>query len=670
MKIRYITLGAFCAIMALASSCGKYGFDFEDGYQKGDSTESPILTDTTMGKADKSLYHRARIYPGLVGDNVNRIKDTTLSMLMDREYVSPFQYKVSYTPPPIYSTGLYAPAGEVVRITVPQGVIGMTVQVGVHTDNITGKDAPRRDNIIYTRRELFPGNNYVMNLYGGTIWIINQNTSSTPVNLKFAGVVKANDFVLNRDNVNQWKKDVLANDVPWMDLIGERTAFSVPRSLILKFIQSGRADHIDEALRLWDKSYEQDYYNWMGLSPTGSDKKNRYPTLWERGVMDIHPSAGYAHSGNPWIMQEDEYWLDELTNPVTIKKGTSWGSYHEVGHNYQAGNSWSWTDLGETTNNIFIFNAARNRGETNRIDFHPALKTAIPNALAYAKSTGGKNFSSFPAGFGINEDNAAFARITPFLQIFDKVKGKNGESGWDFFPFIYSKARNENFTTALDQAKRDYFYRQLCEFSAVDYIRFFISWGIPVSASAKREMRNKYAPMTTAIWEYNPLTFSGGNAPLASKYYLPGTTFDFTSNVATATGESTGKFTAMTDGNPATYWHTCYSGCSVPTNLPVEIVINMKEVNAFKGVYIQNRQGNTYQPKVKVLVSRDNKNWTEMGTYTLAQASETAAQRNVLREFSFSEVVEAQYVKFVFPDKNLGGENHVALAELGVFYDI
>lgn len=85
-------------------------------------------------------------------------------------------------------------------------MIGMTVQVGVHTDNITGKDAPRRDNIIYTRRELFPGNNYVMNLYGGTIWIINQNTSSTPVNLKFAGVVKANDFVLDRDNVDQWKK--------------------------------------------------------------------------------------------------------------------------------------------------------------------------------------------------------------------------------------------------------------------------------------------------------------------------------------------------------------------------------------------------------------------------------------------------------------------------------
>ncbi|ULT28088.1 hypothetical protein KUH03_16690 [Sphingobacterium sp. E70] len=161
-------------MIALVSSCGKEGFDFKDGYQQGDETESPIMTDTTMGKADKSLYHRARIYPGLVGENVRRIQDTTLSLLIDREYISDFQYKVSYTPSPIYSTGLYAPAGENVRITVPAGVVGLTAQIGVHTDNITGKDAPRRDAIIYTRKELFPGNNYVGNLYGGTLWIISQ----------------------------------------------------------------------------------------------------------------------------------------------------------------------------------------------------------------------------------------------------------------------------------------------------------------------------------------------------------------------------------------------------------------------------------------------------------------------------------------------------------------
>lgn len=667
MNKRYIIIGLLTGIIALASSCGKEGFDFKDGYQKGEDTESPILTDTTMGKADKSLYHKARIYPGLVGETVKRIKDTTISLLMDKEYISAFKYKVSYVPPPIYSTGLYAPAGEVVRITVPAGVIGLTVQVGVHTDNLAGKDAPRRDNIIYTRKELFPGNNYVGNLYGGTIWIISSFQSPNPVDLKVAGAVKATDFVLGKMSVADWQKQVLANDVPWMDLIGKRTAFTVPRSLVVRFLQSGRMDHVDQALQLWDESYEKDYYNWMGLTPNAVNPINRYPSLWERGVMDIHPSAGYAHSGNPWIMQEDEYWLDELTNPTTIKKGTSWGSYHEVGHNYQAGDSWSWQDLGETTNNLFIFNAARNRGETNRTDFHPALKETIPLALAYAKSTGAKSFSNFPAGSGINEDNAAFARITPFLQIFDKVKGKKAESGWDFFPFIYTKARNENFTTALEQAKRDYFYRQLCEFSGLDYNRFFIAWGIPVSAAAKREIRNKYAPMTTAIWEYNPLTFTGGDTPLGSKYYLPSGTYEFTANVATA---SDAPINNMKDGNKDTFWHTCWSGCNIPTTSPVELVMNMKEMNAIKGVYIQNRINNTFQTKVIVYTSTDNKNWTEMGTYPLAQTGETTAQKAIVRELSFSKIVETQYVKLVFPDKNQSGESHVALAELGVFYDI
>ncbi|WP_286863030.1 MULTISPECIES: M60 family metallopeptidase [Sphingobacterium] len=669
MRKRYLVFGLFVGLMAFASSCSKYGIEFPDGYQSGDSTETALVTDTTMGKADRSLYHKARIYPGLVGENVTRIKDTTISMLMNRKYVSSYEFKVSVTPAPIYTTGLYAPAGEVIRITVPTGAVGMTVQIGVHTDNITGKDAPRRDPILFTRKELFPGTNYIKNLYGGTIWIINQKASATPVNIKVAGAVKTTDFILGKSTVADWKKQVLSQDVPWMDLIGERVAFSVPRSLVVKFIQSGKMDQVDEALRLWDDTYVKDYYNWMGLSADAADPKNRYPEFWERGVMDIHPSLGYAHSGSPWIMQEDEYWLDELTNPNTIKKGTSWGSYHEVGHNYQATWAWSWSDLGETTNNLFIFNAARNRGVTSRIDFAHALKTSIPAALKFAALTSAKNFSNFPEELGIDADDP-FARLTPFLQIFDKTKGKNGESGWDFFPYIYSKARNENFTSSLDQGKRDYFYRQLCNFTGKDFNRFFIAWGIPVSSSAKREMREKYPPMDRAIWEYNPLTFTGGEGVLQPRYFLPSGLFEFTANVATATNESTGKFSAMTDGDPNTYWHTCWSGCSIPTTLPVELTMNMKEVNVFKGFYYKNRANSTFATKVNVFISKDNKNWTDMGQYALASASQTTAQNAAMKEFTFSNLVEAQYVKFVFPDPNTGGDIHVAIAELGVFYDI
>lgn len=678
MNKRYIIIGLLTGIIALASSCGKEGFDFKDGYQKGEDTESPILTDTTMGKVDKSLYHRARIYPGLVGETVKRIQDTTISLLMDKEYISAFKYKVSYVPPPIYSTGLYAPAGEVVRITVPAGVIGLMVQVGVHTDNLAGKDAPRRDNIIFTRKELFPGNNYVGNLYGGKIWIFSQVNSSTPIDLKVAGAVKATDFVLGKMSVADWQKQVLANDVPWMDLIGKRTAFTVPRTLVTKFIQSGRMDHVDQALELWDESYEKDYYNWMGLTPNAVNPINRYPSLWERGVMDIHPSAGYAHSGNPWIMQEDEYWLDELTNPATIKKGTSWGSYHEVGHNYQAGDSWSWQDLGETTNNLFIFNAARNRGETNRTAFHPALATAIPNAIAYAKSTGTKSFSNFPAGSGLNEDNAPFARITPFLQIFDKVKGKNGESGWDFFPYIYTKARNENFSTSLEQAKRDYFYRQLCHFAGVDFNRFFNAWGIPVSSTAKREIRNAYAPMKTALWEYNPLTFTGGDNTLPSKYDIDRVSWVITaSSEYPAEGGGNGIVAALKDGKSNTFWMS-----NTTENPPHVITVDMADNVPIRGLYYQAREAGSNVPRsVRIEVSTDKVKWTMMDPEQLSNASSytynTALNSYAVlntdksrKEFVFNKVLEVRYLRFTFPDEtSWAGSKFVGVAEIGSFYD-
>ncbi|MNN75798.1 F5/8 type C domain protein [compost metagenome] len=98
--------------------------------------------------------------------------------------------------------------------------------------------------------------------------------------------------------------------------------------------------------------------------------------------------------------------------------------------------------------------------------------------------------------------------------------------------------------------------------------------------------------------------------------------------------------------------------------------MNMKEVNVFKGFYYKNRANATFATKVKVFISKDNKNWTDMGQYALGSSSQTTAQNAAMKEFAFSNLVEAQYVKFVFPDPNTGGAVHVAIAELGVFYDI
>ena len=49
------------AILAISCmlSCGKYGYNFQDGYQDGDENPSDINADTSKNSADKSMYRIA-----------------------------------------------------------------------------------------------------------------------------------------------------------------------------------------------------------------------------------------------------------------------------------------------------------------------------------------------------------------------------------------------------------------------------------------------------------------------------------------------------------------------------------------------------------------------------------------------------------------------------------
>ena len=656
---RLINLFILTILVSAMFSCEKYGHEFENGYQIGDTTGSD-LPDGPGNRADQSLYHRARVFPGLVGPSVHRAMDTTITMHMAFENYTAQQYKVQAVPLPIFSTGLYAPAGETISIEVPEGVIGLTVQVGAHQDNLSGLLARRRDPVIYTRVELFPGINYVKNLYGGIVWIRSNNSQDAPVNLTFSGVVRTADFVLGESTVDSWINDVTVHDVPWLELRGKRTIFTVPRTTVLRFIGQGRLRDIDQALAEWDLIYERDYYDWMGLEPNASDEIDNYPVLPERAVMDIHPVAGYAHSGMPWVMQLDDYWFDELTSLNTIREGRSWGSYHETGHNYQQTLAWSWSDLGETTNNLFIFNGGRNRGNTSIVGFHSALQNAFTTAMEYVTSNESKNFSNLSDWIGDGE--VPFFRLTPFLQIFNKVEGRNGESGWDFMPFIYTNARHMGRVNTLDQAKRDYFYRQLCEFTGLDFQRFFSAWGIPISAIARREMRQRYDPMDQAVWTYNPLTREGGDQAIGTKYDLNNSLFEYSSNMPVQEGDGIG-FAALNSGTYGDYFHSCWS-CNPPASLPTTITMDLGDLEAFKGLYYGNRNHAMTNKRMTIHYSVDNQTWIEIGDY-----DDLPDNRAVRNEIEFAELIEAQYVRVTFSENNRSGNPYVSLSELGLFYD-
>ena len=655
------------------SSCGKYGYDFEHGHKEGDKEPSIIVTDTTMSVADKSLYHRARLYPGLVGDNVKRIADTVVTFDMDYLYVTRKDLKASEVPEPIFSTGLYAPAGENIKIIVPAGVIGLTVQVGVHTDNLSGKDPLRRDPIIFTKKELSPGVNYVKNLYGGTIWILTNISRPQPVSLQFSGAVRSPDFILGQSNVQDWLKDVESTQVPWLEVRSERVIFSIPRNMVINY--KGDAAKVEGALTEWNEIYVKDFYDWMGLTPNATELKNRYPDLPERAVLDIQPSVGYAHNGNPWVAQADRHWFrmftdrDYILNPNNLPE-VSWGAFHELGHNYQQGGTWSWSGLGETTNNLFVWKAA-NRLNRLAIANHPAIPEAFEVGLEYAAKTTGKNIITDKE---TSTGSHPFVKILLFLQIYNKAVGKNGESGWDFMPYIYNQARNTNYSFSLDEAKRDFFYRTLCDFTGKDYQKFCRAWGIQISSLARREMAAKYAPLDKAIWTYDPLTNTGGEGAINPKEDIDVTEWTILSKSSeepSGEGANNGQAIRIIDGDSNTFWHSEWYQST--GQLPHTITFSLKANEIVKGFYLVPRTNSSGQrPKnIEIQVSIDNSNYTTLTDADLETGySFTMPNSADRKEFRLKQSREIRFVRIYFRENNHSGSSHHAVSEFGAFFDI
>lgn len=671
---RTIKILGFVFSLLLITACGKYGYDFVDGYQEGDMDPSPIETDTTMYVADKSLYHRARIYPGLVGENVRRITDTTITFDMDYVYVKSSDLKVNVTPPPIFSTGLYAPAGENIKITVPAGVVGLTAQIGVHMDNLTGKDPLRRDPIIYTRKELFPGVNYIKNLYGGTLWLLTNNSRSAPVALQFAGAVRSPDFILGESNVEDWLAEVEARQVPWLEVRSPRVIFSIPRNMVVNYRDD--ASKVQGALTEWNEIYEKDFYDWMGLDANTTDLRNRYPDLAERAVLDIQPSVGYAHNGNPWVAQADRHWFrmfvdrDYILNPENLGE-VSWGAFHELGHNYQQGGTWSWNGLGETTNNLFIWKAA-NRLNRLAIANHPSIPGAFEIGLEYAAKTGSKNIITDTE---TTTGSHPFVKILLFLQIYNKAVGANGESGWDFMPYIYKKARTTDFSFALDEAKRDFFYRALCEFTGRDYQRFCKAWGIQISALARREMSALYPPLEKAIWTYNPLDDTGGEDDLPTKFDLDRDDWTVVaSSVATGEGDLGGAAEFLLDGNTQSFWMS-----NVNNQPPHNVTFTMSFPEEVKGFYIMARQaGGNIPARIKIEVSTDGISYRQLtdadlkeGTRLLSSPLPNSGTERYGRiEFTLKNAEFYKSFRYVFEGTSQAGSHFVGVAEAGAFFDV
>lgn len=631
------------AVLALSlSACKKYGVAVPDGYDDASKNQATASIDTNMKVIDRSAYNAARIFPGLVDQSEPRVQNQKFTLDLNFEKQTTDNLRISVAPEPQFSTGYYAAPGELIKLVVPAGVNGLTAQIGAHTDNLTGKMPLLRDPIIINRQALYPGVNYLRNLYGGHIYIRASFAIPQPVEFTISGACVSPDFVLGEISDADWVAKVKASKVPWLEFRTKRVIFTMPKDKVMATFDSAEPiTNPTAVMTKWDEVFEFDFNGWMGLSDNASDIRDRSPQGAWRGVLDIQLSAGYGHSGFPFVGLNDISWFKTFTslNTVSTSIGT-WGSYHEFGHNCQQGRVWSWSTLGETTNNLFNFKVA-NRIGADYTKLHNAVTSGFPKAITYASSTATKNFDTDAA---INDP---FMRMTPFVQIFEKY-------GYGAMTHLYKQARYAQRLSNNDQDMHDFVYENLSDYTQTDLIPFFEAWGIVVSQQSQNKISAKNYPLLSKqLWTYNPLDKTGGTATIVPTRSI----------VSISSNQSNeGSPANMLDNNTATYWHSQYSPApNAAQTYPFTIVLSQGMRFNAKGMYFFPRNSGSQRVKnIEIFTSNDNINYVSRGTTQIPNAF-------ARYEFLFpGGPVTAKYYKIVLKDSWTANNKLAALAEIGV----
>jgi hypothetical protein len=634
-------------------SCKKYGYKFEDGFNKPSTATDESALDTAMSKVDRSLYSRARIFPGMVDAAEPRVKDAKFTLDLNFSKSDRFTLRISVAPLPQFSTGYYAPAGELIKLVVPSGVNGLSVLVGGHTDNLTGQVNLKRDPVIYTVKQLYPGENFVRNGYGGTIYIIGSFAIPQPVEFTITGAVKAPDFVLGKSNNAAWIAEVKASTVPWLEMRSNRVIFLIPRDFLIRNFNSSKPLTDPTALMTaWNDVFEKDFNAWMGLSDGAEDERDRSPQGPWREVLDIQPSVGYGHNGFPVVATMDNEWFNSVISIEQLLHGDNWGTYHEFGHNCQQGNIWSWSTLGETTNNLFSYKVANRNGTDFKL-LHGDWQNWTTPSLAYAAkepvdATGKRKDFNTDAEIASPADSHPFKRIIPFLQLFWKY-------GYDVMPYLYTNARHAQRYSTNDQDMQDFVYENVSTYAKVDLMPFFDYWGIRVSPQSGKKIGKLYPLLDKNIWTYNPMTKVGGTTA-----YTP---LRMTASSEELTGEGTtnGRAAALVDGNNATYWHSRWASAPVGT-MPYQLVLDIGAYQVVKGMYFIPRASAGQVPKDVEIFKSDTNNgsdWESIGTFQIGSAA------GVKNNYIFPQEVQSRYFRITIKN-NWPGNANASLAEVNI----
>jgi hypothetical protein len=368
------------------------------------------------------------------------------------------------------STGLYAAAGEVITVTLPEKYAdkGYAVRIGCHSDTLYHLDKWQRAPDITRSDTLGTGSTKTASAFGGLIYIEvpGRAKDDEPFTVAIQNAIAAPLFVLGQNDDMKWK-EIRQRPAPWAEMACDKLIISFPSEV-------GRlVNNPTELMTFWKKVVEaQD-----DVSNQTTERKRP-----ERIVADVQISAGYMHSGYPIMIPTSA--APEMVTFGKLKF-PGWGFYHEIGHNHQRGD-FTFDGTGEVTNNVIGMYCYHEVLKKDWLIGHPAITEEERKANVQKIKKSANKWQEWKS--------SPFLALTTYIQLMQ-------EFGWESWrKYLYS-FDDTAFGPAPkgDDERRDQFLVRYSKITNKNLGPFFDFWGIPVSSSAKAEVSKLEAWMPKGL---------------------------------------------------------------------------------------------------------------------------------------------------------------------------
>jgi len=351
-------------------------------------------------------------------------------------------------------TGIYVPAGTVVRVRTTNLPPGAHLRVGAHHDQ----------NWHHARWERFPrishtyplrdGRAEIAHPFGGLLYVEIERPVGVGASVVAENVLPAPLFRLGETTPEEWRR-VRSAPGPWAEIEGERIIVLVPSEHIRNL------DDPEAVAKFWDEVADHQ----ADLAQVSQERPRR-----ERLVPDAQISAGYMHAGYP-IMT----WMDvaaESVDAPRLRRDGNWGHYHELGHNLQNGD-WTFGGTGEVTVNLFTLYS------------YDHVQRRRPGDRAFDDAACLATWEKFVA----SEPTFAKWQGDPFLALTMYAQMQNA-FGWDAYKKVFREylALPAGERPRNDAEKRDQWMVRFSLAVGKNLGPFFRAWRVPVTDAAQAKV--------------------------------------------------------------------------------------------------------------------------------------------------------------------------------------